>query len=150
VIRLLLILALALAHVPAPAPAPEPPRSSCKPTAPIDLEATLEGDPAGTFGVTARASSRLGAPVDLEIVLPDGVTLQGGRPRVSGRTCDAHVDATARDRSRREIFVRATGVQGSARFTKVIPLVLFEAPSAAPAPRRKTNSRGEAIAEFSP
>ena len=147
-IRRLLILALALAHVPAPGPAPV--RTSCKPTAPIDLEAVIEGDPAGTFGVTARASSRLGAPVDLEIVLPNGVTLQGGRPRASGKKCDAHVDAIARDRSRREIFVRATVVQGSARLTKVVPLVLFEAPPAAPAPRRKTNSRGEAIAEFSP
>ncbi len=145
-IRRLLILALALAHVPTPAPS----RTSCKPTAPIDLEAALEGDPVGTFGVTARASSRLDAPVDLEIILPHGVTLQGGRPRASGRACDAHVDASARDRSRREIFVRATVVQGSARLTKVVPLVLFDAPPAAPAPRRKTNSRGEAIAEFSP
>lgn len=147
-IRRLLVLALALAHVPAPAPAPS--RTSCKPTAPIDLEAALEGDPAGTFGVTARASSRLGAPIDLEIILPTGVTLQGGRPRASGPLCQAHVDATARDRSRREIFVRATVVQGSARLTKVVPLVLFDAPAAPPVPRRKTNSRGEPIAEFSP
>ena len=146
-IRRLLILALALAPAHASAPATPP----CKPTAPIDLEATIEGDPGGAFGVTARASSRLDAPVELEIVVPDGVTVHGGSPRAWGKACAAHVEATARDRSRREIFVRASLVRGGTRLTRVVPLVLFDAAGPKPPPpRRTTNSRGEAIAEFSP
>jgi hypothetical protein len=126
-------------------PAPPP----CKPTAPIDLEARILGDPSAPFGVSARASSRSGAEVELEIVLPDEVTHLAGLKKLRGRRCEARIDAHVKDRRRCEILVRATVTEGGATMTRVIPLVLFDAP----VPSRgtlKRNSRGEAILEFSP
>lgn len=139
-IRWLPLLLLLASHSPAPA------SRSCKPTAPIDLHASLTGDPAGAFGISATASSALG-PVDLEVVLPDGVA-STGRRRAFGPASELRLDAVARDRSRREIFVRASVRQGNATLTKVVPLVLFDAPAARPAVTK--NSRGEAIREYSP
>jgi hypothetical protein len=125
-----------------------PARTSCKPTPPIDLDARIVGDPAGAFDIVARASSSLGAEIDLEILLPDGVTCQTGKQRLKGKSCDLKVTAQAHDRSRREILVRASFTQGNATMTRVVPLVLFDAPPAKHPVRR--NSRGEAILEFSP
>jgi len=125
-----------------------PARTSCKPTPPIDLDARIVGDPAGAFDIVARASSPLGAEIDLEIVLPDGVTSPSGKKRLKGKSCDLRIPAQARDRSRREILVRATFTQANATMTRVIPLVLFDAPPVKHPVHR--NSRGEAILEFSP
>jgi len=144
VIRRLLLAAIVVAH----SPLSPPPVPSCKPTAPIDLDVRLVGDPASPFGITAKASSRSGLPVELEIVLPDGVHAVAGQRKAQGRSCEARLDAVARDRSRREILVRATVRQDGAILTRVAPLVLFDAP--APKPAAKRNSRGEAIQEFGP
>ncbi|HVE38528.1 MAG TPA: hypothetical protein VNM14_01485 [Planctomycetota bacterium] len=132
---------------PSPA-APEHPRS-CKPTAPIDLTAEIVGDPAAPFGIQARASSRSGREVELEIVLPDGVTHVAGERKIRGKRCEARVDLRAADRQRREIFVRASITEGGAILTRVIPLVLFEAAKPPPGTKRR-NSRGEAILELTP
>jgi hypothetical protein len=140
---LLLILLAAGASLPI-----VPPRASCKPTPPIDLDARIVGDPSGVFEIIARASSPLGAEIDLEIVLPDGVACPSGKKRLQGKACDLRVTAQARDRSRREILVRATFTHANATMTRVVPLVLFDAPPV-PHPVRR-NSRGEAILEFSP
>ena len=121
----------------------------CKPTAPIDLEAQIVGDPSSPFGISARARSRTGAEVELEIILPDGVTHLSGAKKVKGRRCEARVDAAVKDHARREILVRASFTEGSATMTRVIPLVLFEGP----APVRgtpKKGARGDALLEFSP
>jgi len=124
--------------------------ASCKPTPPIELEASIVGDPSLPFGITARASSRTGVPVDLEIVLPDGVVAVAGRTRAFGPRCEARLDVRAADRTRREILVRATFTQGGATMTRVLPLVIFDGTApAAPGTLRK-NSRGEPILEFSP
>ena len=127
------------------------PRSptSCKPTAPIDLEARIVGDPSLPFGISAKASSRTGADVELEIILPDGVTHLAGAKKHNGRRCEARVDVRAKDRKRCEILVRATTVEGGATMTRVLPLVLFDGPVPAPGTPKK-NSRGEGILEFSP
>ncbi len=125
------------------------PPTSCKPTAPIDLEAKLVGDPAGPFGITAHARSRTGSPVDLEIVLPDGVDRVAGDRRTRALVADLRLDARAKDRSRREIFVRATVTDGAAVQTRVVPLVLFDGPVPAQG-RAAKDSRGEAILDFSP
>jgi hypothetical protein len=143
--RRLVFLALLVAHR-SPEPDPVP---SCKPTAPIDLEARLEGDPTTSFSVSARASSRLGLPVELEVVLPEGVAHHAGARKVSGVSCETRLDASVPDRTRREIFVRATVSEGTAKLTKVIPLVLFDKVRPAAATLRK-NSRGEALLEYSP
>ena len=144
VIRRLLLVALVAAHSPLPPPAPP----SCKPTAPIDLDVRLVGDPAAPFGITAKASSRSGLPVDLEIVLPDGVTAVAGQRKAQGRACETRLDAVAGDRSRREILVRASVRQDGAILTRVVPVVLFDAP--APKAAAAKNARGEAILEFHP
>ncbi|HLY11649.1 MAG TPA: hypothetical protein VKW04_20280, partial [Planctomycetota bacterium] len=143
--RRVLFLALALAHTPAEKPSP----SSCKPFAPIDLDAAIVGDPGSPFGITARASSRLGVPLDLEIVLPDGVTAHGGQAKASGRVCETRLEASALDRSRREILVRASFTQGTATMVRVVSLVLFDRPAPAPKAPLKTNARGETILEYS-
>jgi len=129
--------------------APSERPGSCKPVAPIDLTAEIVGDPASPFGVRARASSRTGADVELEIVLPDGVTHVAGERKLRGKRCEARIDLQARDRRRREIFVRASFTEGGATFCRVIPLVLFDAPVEPPGTKRR-NSRGEAILELSP
>jgi len=140
---LLLILLAAGASLPI-----VPARTTCKPTPPIDLDARIVGDPAGAFEIVARASSPLGAEIDLEILLPDGVSSPSAKKRLKGKSCDLRVPAQARDRSRREILVRATFTQANATMTRVVPLVLFDAPPPKHPVRR--NSRGEAILEFSP
>ena len=122
---------------------------SCKPTAPITLEARIVGDPASPFAVTAKAFSRAGGDVEVEIVLPDGVVHLGGEKKRQGRNCDARVELRANDRSRRVILVRATTVANGATMTKVLPLVLFDAPVPTLG-KPGVNSRGEAILEFSP
>src|SRR6187549_3781156 len=101
-----------------------PARTSCKPTPPIDLDARIVGDPAGAFEIVARASSPLGAEIDLEIVLPDGVSSSSDKKRLKGKSCNLRVPAQAKDRSRREILVRATFTQANATMTRVVPLVL--------------------------
>lgn len=142
-IRRILLFALILAHSPLPAPAPR----SCKPTAPIDLDARLVGDPTGPFTISAKATSALG-PVDLDVVLPDGVTAEPGQRQKFGPRSELKLNAVARDRTRREIVVRASVTQGGATLTKVVPLVLFDAP--APKAATKKNSRGETIVEYGP
>ncbi|RPH47186.1 MAG: hypothetical protein EHM91_06290 [Planctomycetota bacterium] len=125
------------------------PPDSCKPTAPIDLDARIVGDPSSPFAITAQAVSRAGGDVEIEIVLPDGVVHLGGEKKRKARKCDAWVDVRVNDRSRRVIHVRATVVLDGATFTKVVPLTLFDGP----VPTRGTpgrNSRGEALLEFSP
>ena len=144
--RRLLVCALLLAHTPLETPRP----TSCKPTAPIDLEAHLVGDPSSPFSVVAKASSRMNLPVELEVVLPEGVTHHAGERKVSGKSCETRLDASVRDRSRREILVRATVTLGSARLTKVIPLVLFDQPRPPAAGALRRNARGEALLEYSP
>jgi hypothetical protein len=126
-----------------------PGKTSCKPSSGIDLTAEIVGDPASPFGVLARATARNGAEVELEIVLPDGVTPVAGDRKLRGKRCEARVDLRAAGRQRREIFVRASVSEGGAILTRVIPLVLFDAPKAPPGTKRR-NSRGEAILELSP
>jgi len=126
------------------------PRASCKPTAPIDIEASIVGDPSGAFGVTARAASRHGAEVDLEIVLPDGVIHLTGERKMRGRRCETRVDLRATDQNRKEIVVRATITDGEARLTRVLPLVIFAGPPPASKGRPGRDGRGEPILEFSP
>src|SRR2546423_1436183 len=104
---------------------------SCKPSAPIDLTAEIVGDPAAPFGVVARATSRTGADVELEIVLPDGVTHLAGERKLKGRRCEARVDVRTKDLAPRAILVRATFTEGGATMTRVVPLVLFDAPAPA-------------------
>ena len=126
------------------------PHSSCKPTPPIDIDARIDGDPGSPFNVIAKASSRLGGPVDLEILLPEGITAHSGRNKVSGRACETRMELSARDRARREILVRASFTQGSATVSRVVPLVIFDRPLPAPKVPLRTNSRGERILEYSP
>jgi hypothetical protein len=122
---------------------------SHKPEAPIDLEARIVGDPTRPFAVEARAASRTSHEVELEVVLPEGVTLLAGDRRARGKRCELRVDLHAPGPARRELFVRATIREGDAKLTRVVPLVLHDAPS----PRKgslKNNARGEAILEFGP
>jgi len=130
--------------------AERPPRASCKPVAPIDIEASIVGDPATGFGVSARATSRVAADVDLEVILPDGVTHLAGERRKRGRRCDVKIDLHAADRTRKEIAVVATITDGQARLTKVVPLVIFDGPPEAPKGRPARDPRGTPILEFSP
>jgi hypothetical protein len=126
-----------------------PVRSSCKPTPPIDIDARIVGDPSAPFGIVARATSPTGAEIDLEIILPDGVTHLAGQKRHRAKSCDLRIDVQARDRSRQEILVRASFTRENATMTRVVPLVLFDPPAPPKQPVLK-NSRGEAILEFSP
>ncbi|MBI3857595.1 MAG: hypothetical protein HY293_18090 [Planctomycetes bacterium] len=146
--RFLFLLALSLPFA-FRAPPPEPP-TSCKPTAPIDLEASLVGDPSAPFGVVARARSRNGAEVDLEILLPEGLTHLAGSRKLRGRNCEARIDLQAKDRRRREIYVCATISENGARLVRVLPLVIFDAPLPVPKARATQDARGQPILEFSP
>lgn len=129
--RLALLLLIALAGW---SLAPRPP-SPGKPTPPIDLEARLAGD-----AVEARASSRTGHEVELEVLLPGGAAR-----RARGRRCELRVDAATPG----EILVRATLRDGAATITRVVSLGAKGGP---PAPKGalRANSRGEAILEFGP
>lgn len=141
-------LALLAAGSSALAPRPQP--APCRFVAPIDLDARLIGDPAGPFAVVAKASARNGAEVDLEIILPDGVAALGGTGKAKARRSEARLDLLARDRSPREILVRATIGEGTSRMTRVVPLVIFEGPLPASKGRPVRDARGEALLEFSP
>ena len=141
-------LALLAAGGSALAPRPQP--APCRFIAPIDLDAHLIGDPAGPFAVVAKASSRNGAEVDLEIILPDGVAALGGSPKAKARRSEARLDLLARDRARREILIRATIGEGTSRQTRVLPLVIFDAPPPPSKGRSLRDARGEALLEFSP
>lgn len=138
-------LILPLAATPALLPSPSP----CKPTPPINLEARIVGDPYAPFSIEAHAASRTGHEVELEIILPEGVAHVAGERRARGRRSELRVDVRAPGPARREIFVRATIREGDAKLTRVVPLVVNDAP-AAPKGTLKTNSRGEAILEFGP
>jgi hypothetical protein len=122
---------------------------SSKPEAPIDLEARIVGDPSAPFAVHARASSRTQHEVELELVLPEGITHLAGERRAHGRQCDLRVDLHAPDDARRGILVRATIREGDAKLVKVVPLVLHDRPAASKGTPRK-NAQGEAILEFGP
>ena len=127
-----------------------PAKTSCKPVAPIDLDASIVGDPLSPSGVSARAVSRTGAEVELEIVLPPGVAHVAGERKMRGRQCDLRVDLRATDRNRKEIVVRATITDGVSRLTRVLPLVIFDGPPPPSKGRPARNSRGEQLLEFSP
>lgn len=133
-------------HAPADTAVPDP---SCKPSPPIALEARIVGDPSAPFGIVADASSPASADVEVEIVLPAGVTHLAGERRGRGKRVGLRVDARADDRSRREIFVRATVRHGNAVLTRVVPLILNDAPLPSPGVLKR-NSRGENILEFKP
>ena len=126
-----------------------PETSSCKPSPPIEIEARLIGDPSGHFRIEAHATSKTGREVELEVVLPDGVAHLAGERRTCGKRCELRVEAHAPGPSRREIFVRASLHDGATRLTRVVPLLVNDAPAASPGTPR-TNSRGEAILEFGP
>lgn len=123
------------------------PQSTNKPTPPVELEARLEGDPAGTFTIIVRTKSTIDGDVRAEVLLPEGVIhLEGARSR-SGREVGLRLTARSPDASRREIFVRASVTHGGARMARVVCLVLNDSPIAKRGfPRR--NSRGEKIIEF--
>ena len=127
------------------------PRTSCKPTAPIDVEASITGDPTGSFGVSAKATSRTGIEVDLEVILPDGVTHVAGERKKRGRQCDLRVDLRAADRTRKEIAVVATITDGQgARLVRSVPLVLFDSPVPETKGRPGRDRRGNPVQVFSP
>jgi hypothetical protein len=140
-----LLLAGVLAALPAALPAPP----SCKPEAPIELDVRLTGDPRAGCGIAASARSRTGHDVELEIVLPEGVTALGGERRGRGPRVDLRLDARAADGAGREILVRATIRDGSAVLTRVRSLLL-EGPPVAPGGIPRRGSRGEPILEFGP
>src|SRR5262245_51564870 len=81
------------------------PPTSCKPVAPIDIEASIVGDPATGFSVSARAVSRIEADAELEVILPEGVTSVAGERKSRGRKCEVRTDLRAADRTRKEIAV---------------------------------------------
>src|SRR5205814_5683049 len=79
---------------------------SYKPEAPIDLEARIVGDPSTPFAVEARAASRTSHEVELEVVLPEGVSRLAGERSARGKRCELRVDLHAPGLARREILVR--------------------------------------------
>lgn len=134
---------------PAGAPVLRSPEGGCKPTAPIDLTARLVGDPATGFTVEASATARTGAEVELEVLLPDGVAHVAGPRKLKARKAETRVDARAKHGGRQEILVRATFTDNGATMTKVLPIVLNDAPAAKPGTPARSG-RGERILEFSP
>ena len=127
-----------------------PTRTSCKPEAPIQLEASIVGDPISPFGVSAKATSLTGDEVDLEIVLPNGVIHLGGERKARGRRCETRVDLRAQDQNPRQILVRASISDGTGRLVKIVPLKLFGGPAPKPKGTLKRDPRGELILEFTP
>lgn len=120
-----------------------------KPVPPIEVEASLSGAPDGVLGVSARASSRLDAEIELEILPHDGLALVSGGWKSRGRRPEFRAEVRAADPAPREILVRASLSMAGARCVRVVPLALRGAP-AAPAGSLKRNSRGEKIREFGP
>ncbi len=140
-----LTLAAILCVLPAGAAA----RTPCKPSPPIDLVASLSGDPGGSFEVSARASTVLAADVELEVILPGGVTASSGSASSRARRPGLRLGARSPDGKRREVFVRATVRHGGAVMTRVVGLVLNDAPVPSPGVLTR-NARGEAILEHRP
>ena len=115
-----------------------------KPDPPIDLEAGFSG--AGPFVITARASSRLDAEIEVDLLLPDGATIPPGGRASKGRRPELRVETSSVPPG---TCVRATLRHGSARLTRIVPL----SPALPPAGRGgvlKRNSRGEPLREFGP
>lgn len=129
---------------------PGPTRTSCKPEAPIQLEASIIGDPISPFAVSAKATSLSGDEVDLEIVLPTGVIHLGGERKARGRRCETRVDLRAQDQNPRQILVRASISDGTGRMVKIVPLKLFGGAPPEQKGKLKRDNRGELILEFSP
>jgi hypothetical protein len=127
-----------------------PARTSCKPAAPIDIEASILGDPASPSGIFAKATSLSGDEVDLEIILPNGVVHLGGERKARGKKVETRVDLRAQDQNPRQILVRASISDGTGRLVKIVPLNLFGGVRAAPKGTLKRDPRGELIQEFSP
>lgn len=127
-----------------------PAKTSCKPEAPIELEASLLGDPVSPFGVSAKATSLSGDEVDLEIVLPGGVLHLGGERKVRGKRVETRVDLRATDQNPRQILVRASSSDGTGRLVKIVPLNLFGGPRPESKGTLKRDPRGDLILEFSP
>lgn len=130
--------------------APRPTRTSCKPEAPINLEASIVGDPISPFGVLAKASSLTGEEVELEIVLPNGVIHLGGERKARGRRCETRVDLRATDQNPRQILVQASISDGTGRLVKIVPLKLFGGHPAEQKGTLKRDNRGDLILEGSP
>ena len=144
-----LLAALALAAAVLTACLPQAQVRLAKPDPPIEIEATLSGAPAGPFRIAARASSRVDAEIELEILLPGGMSLVSGDRASKARRPEIRAEAAAAGAVPREILVRASLVHGSARMVRVVPLTLRSDPPPRPGvPGR--NSRGEAIREFGP
>ena len=129
---------------------PRPARTSCKPSAPIELEASLVGDPISPFGVLAKANSLTGDEVELEIVLPDGVIHLGGERKAHGKKVETRVDLRATDQNPRQILVRASMSDGTGRLVKIIPLKLFGGAPPAQKGTLKRDNRGDLILEGTP
>jgi len=129
--------------------APRPTRTSCKPSAPIELEASLIGDPISPFGVHAKATSLSGDEVELEIILPDGVIHLGGERKARGKNVETRVDLRAQDQNPRRIFVRASISDGTGRVSRIIPLNIFGSPPEQKG-ALKVDKRGDLILEGSP
>jgi hypothetical protein len=132
-----------------------PPAASCKPTAAVDLSAQLVGNPRADArcGLLVHAAPRFDADLEIEIVLPEGVTRAAGDakwsgPAKRGETHELRLDFSC-DGKRREIVVRATATAPGVRQTSVSSIVLNEDGSSPPTKGvRKVNSRGEPIWEF--
>jgi hypothetical protein len=127
-----------------------PTRTSCKPEAPIQLEASIIGDPISPFAVSAKATSLTGDEVELEIVLPNGVIHLGGERKARGKKVETRVDLRAQDQNPRQIFVRASISDGTGRISKIVPLRLFGGNPPGPKGALKRDSRGDLILEGSP
>jgi hypothetical protein len=127
-----------------------PARTSCKPEAPIELTASIVGDPISPFGVSAKATSLSGEEVDLEIVLPAGVIHLGGERKARGKRVETRVDLRAQDQNPRQILIRASIDDGTGRLVKIVPLNLFGGHAQKPKGTLKRDPRGELIQDFSP
>ena len=127
-----------------------PTRTPCKPGAPIDLEASLIGDPTSPFGVSAKATSLTGDEVDLEILLPEGVIHLGGERKARGKKVETRIDLRSTDLKPKQIVVRASISDGTGRMSRVVPLNLFKEPPPEPKGTLKRDNRGDLILEFSP
>jgi len=129
--------------------ASRPTRTSCKPNAPIELEASLVGDPRSPFAVLAKANSLTGDEVEIEIILPDGVIHLGGERKARGKKVETRVDLRAQDQNPRQIFVQASISDGTGRVSKIVPLKIFGKPEEQKG-TLKVDNRGDLILDGSP
>lgn len=134
---------IALLGPPAPAGGRLP-----KPSPPIKIETEYSADPAGTFRIAARATSRLDADIHLEILLPEGAVLTSGSRSARSRKPELRAEGSAGGRPPQGLILRASLASGGARLERIVPLVPPAAPP--PAGTLKRNSRGETIREFGP